>query len=215
MVDAWHDVERTERFYAADAEHELLADAGAHVAAVEARSKLAILRAVAIDVAIEQVERNAANVHEPDLGLEHAIAGVDRDRDWIAVGTLGGFHRQVLDPGIEVLFLLIAIAIKLLLEIALVVEEPNGNKWDGEAARALNVIAREDTEAARIDRHGFVDAELGRKIGDGLGAKDAAFAGAPGVKRVVEIFLEPTMGLVDAGVEHHLGGPLGELVGRH
>ena len=32
---------------------------------------------------------------------------------------------------------------------------------------------------------------------------------------LVEIFLQPAMGLVDAGVEHHLGRPLGDLLGRH
>ena len=215
VIDAGHDVERAERLHAADAEHQLLADAGSHVAAVEPRRQLAVLRAVAVDVAIEQIQRHAADVHQPDLGHQPAVAGFDRNGDLLVVGADRRRHRQVFDSRVEVFFLLEAVAIEMLLEIALVVEQADGHERHGQAAGALDVVAGEHAQAARVDRHRFVQAELGGEIGDRPRAEDAGFAGTPGVARVVQVFLEPAMGLVDARVEHHLGRPLGELLGRH
>ena len=106
VIDAGHDAQRPQRLHAADAEHQLLANAGPHVAAVEPRGQLAVLRAVAVDVAIEQVQRHAADVHQPDLGQQPAVAGFDRDRDRLAVGADRRLHRQVLDARVEILFLL-------------------------------------------------------------------------------------------------------------
>ena len=48
------------------------------IAAVEPAGQLAVLRAVAFDVAIEQVQPHAADVHQPDLGEQRPGAGVDR-----------------------------------------------------------------------------------------------------------------------------------------
>ena len=215
VIDAGIDAEGADRFDAADAEHELLANAGPLVAAVEARGELAVLRAVAVDVAIEQVQVHAADVHQPDLGHQHAVAGFDRDRDRFAVGADGRLHRQILDASVEILFLLIAVPVEVLTEIALIVEQADGHERHRQAARAFDVVAGEHAEAAGVDRHRFVDAELGGEIGDRGGAEDAGFAGAPGVVGIGEIFLEPAMGLVDAGVEDHLGGPIRDLLGRH
>ena len=105
--------------------------------------------------------------------------------------------------------------VEVLAEIALVVEQSDGHQRHAEAAGALDVVAGQDAEAAGVDRHRFVDAELGGEIGDRRGAQDAGFAGAERVAGVGEIFLEPAVGLIDARGEDHLGGPLGDLLGRH
>ena len=110
VIDARHDAQRAQRLDAADAQHQLLANAGAHVAAVQPRRQLAVLRAVAFDVAVEQVQLHAADVHQPDLGHQPAVAGLDRDRDLLAVGADGRLHRQVLDARVLILFLLVAAA---------------------------------------------------------------------------------------------------------
>ena len=198
VVDARHDAERAKRFDAADAEHEFLADAGAHVAAVEARGEVAILQAVAFDIAIEQVQRHAADLHQPDFGHEAAVAGFDGDGDLLAVDADGGLHRQIFDPRVHVFFLLEAAAIELLLEIALVVEQTNRHERHGEAACAFDMVAGKNAEAAGVDRDGFVNAELGGEVGDGSRAEDARFARAPGFAGVVHVVFEPPMGLIDA-----------------
>ena len=77
MHDAGRDAERRERAHAADAEQQFLADAHAAVAAVEARGQLAVLRAVALDVRIEQQQRVAADGELPDPRGDRAGAGLD------------------------------------------------------------------------------------------------------------------------------------------
>ena len=69
---------RRERPDAADAEQQLLADADALVAAVQARRQLAILRLVALDVRVEQQQRVAADRHLPDAGGDRAGPRLDR-----------------------------------------------------------------------------------------------------------------------------------------
>ena len=64
---ARRDAQRFEGPHAADAEQQLLPDAHALVAAVQARGQLAIFRLVALDVRIEQQQRVAADRQLPDV----------------------------------------------------------------------------------------------------------------------------------------------------
>ena len=68
LVEVHHarrDAERRERLHAADAEQQLLPDAHALVTAVQPRRQLAVFRAVAFDVRVEQQERVAAHGDPP------------------------------------------------------------------------------------------------------------------------------------------------------
>ena len=80
VIDARRDAQGLQRPDAADAQHQFLADAGAVVAAVEPAGQLAVFGAVALDVAVEQVQVHAADVHQPHLGQQLAGAGVDASR---------------------------------------------------------------------------------------------------------------------------------------
>jgi hypothetical protein len=137
VIDARHDAQRPQHLDTADAEHKLLADAGPHISAIEAGGEPAVLRAVALHVAIEQVQRDAADVHQPDLGEQAAVAGFDRDGDLLAVAGVGRFNRQVIDPRIEVFLALIAVGVELLLEIPLIVEQADGHQRHAQAAGAF------------------------------------------------------------------------------
>ena len=64
--------QRPQRLDAADAEHQLLANPRAMVAAVQAARQLAILRPAFFDVAVEQIQANAADLHQPDLGEQRS-----------------------------------------------------------------------------------------------------------------------------------------------
>ena len=90
------DAHGPQRAEAADAQQQLLADADAAVAAVEARRQLAVLRRVALDVGIEQQQVAAADLHAPDLGANGAAARLDlapsparRFRRWPAPSAAG------------------------------------------------------------------------------------------------------------------------------
>ena len=164
---------------AADAQHQFLADSGAVVAAVEPAGQLAVFGAVALDVAVEQVELDPADVHQPDLGQQAAGAGVDLDGDRLAVGPQGRLHGQVLDLGVEILLLLVAVRVQVLLEIALVVEQADGHQRHAQPAGTLDMVAGEHAQAAGVDGHRFVDAELEREVGHRLGAEHAGVGLAP------------------------------------
>ncbi len=151
VIDAGQDSQGLQRPDAAHAGHQFLADAGAVVAAVEPRRQLPILGVVARHVAIEQAQPHPADVHQPHLGQQFSRPGVDLDGDRRSVGPPGRLHRQVIDLRVEILLVLPTVDVQLLLEIALVVKQPDGHQRDAQSAGALDVIAREDPQAAGVD----------------------------------------------------------------
>src|SRR6185436_5106720 len=60
VIDTGTNAKSPQGFHPADAENQLLTDAGSLVAAIETRSQLAVLGTVAVDVAVEQIELDAA-----------------------------------------------------------------------------------------------------------------------------------------------------------
>ena len=184
VSDAGRDAERRERAHAADAEQQLLADADALVAAVEPRGQLAIFGLVAFDVRVEQQQRVAADGELPDARERCVPVRV-------SIATVTGSpslqrrpHRQRAVVDVDVVLVLPALAIEPLPEVALVVIEADADQRHAEVRRALDVVAGEDAEAARVDRQRLVEAELGGEVGDRPRPEHAGVARAPGVRRV-------------------------------
>jgi hypothetical protein len=73
---------------------------------------------------------------------------------------------------------LVALAVDGLLEVALAIEEPDRDERQRHVARGLAVVAREDAEAAGIDRQRLVEAELGAEVRDELAFLHRRNAGA-------------------------------------
>ncbi len=213
MIHPRRDAQRRQRLHAADAQHQFLANTGAMVAAVQPAGQLAILGAVPFDVAIEQIQVHAADVHQPDLGEQLAGARVDRHGDLLAVLVAGRPHGHVFNFRVDVLFALVAVDVEVLLEIALVVEQADRHQRNAQPAGAFDVVARENPQTTRIDRHRFVDAELGRKIGHRLAAQHPGIRTAPRL-RVGHVLLQPAIRVVDAAVQHQLRGPHLQPLGR-
>ena len=95
------------------------------------------------------------------------------------------------------------LAIEPLTEIALVVEQADADERDAEIRRALQMIARENPQTARVDRHRFVQPELGREIRDRPRAEHAGVTGAPRVLRV-QVLLQAAIGMIDPPVQREL-----------
>ncbi len=127
MIDAGRDSQCPQGADAAHAGHHLLADTGAVVAAIEAAGQLAVLGAVPLDIAVQQMEVHPPDPHQPHLDEQPPGAGLDLDGDRLAVGSTGDLHREVFDLGIQVFFLLPAVDVEVLLEVALVVEQAAGH----------------------------------------------------------------------------------------
>ena len=158
------DAHGPERAEAADAQQQFLADADARVAAVQARGEFAVFGMIALDVGIEQEQIAASDLHAPDFGADGAAAGFDLNRDRLAVRSDGGFHRQLVDIGLDIFFLLPAGAIEPLAEISLAVEQADADQRNAQIGRALDVIAGQHAQSAGINRNGFVQAELGGEV---------------------------------------------------
>ena len=205
--DAGRVAERPQRPRAADAEQQLLADAGPLVAAVEPRRQLAVLGRVAFDIRVEQEQRAAPHRHGPYARRDRAGAGLDADGDGAAVLRRRRTDRQRRGVDVEVLLLLAHLVVEALPEVALVVVEADADQRDAEVGGRLDVIAGQDAEAARVDRQRLVQPELGGEVGDRPRPQDAGVAFAPGVARP-QIFLEASVGVVDAAVQGQLRGAL-------
>src|SRR4030095_2582608 len=111
------------------------------------------------------VKRDAPDGQRPDLYLHGASANLhthEQRRPLVIERVLERQMRKVL---VQADRLLPAFLVDLLTEVALLVEECDGDKVDVQIARALAMISRENAEAAGIVRHGFMEAELRAEIG--------------------------------------------------
>ena len=200
MEDLGEGVDLLEGADAADAEEDLLLEAVLGVAAVETVGDVPADLGVLLDRRVEQVERDAADLGPPESGQERRAGQVDLDgvaldrREGHGVGVEG-----------DVALLLPAVAVELLAEVAVGVEEADADQGDAEGAGRLEVVAGEHAEAARVLGEGLGDAELGREVGDRPQRGVAS--------------LEPTVGLevalqvvVDFAEEGHEGAVVGELL---
>ncbi len=100
-----------------------------------------------------------------------------------------------------------AVAVEPLPEVALVVVETDADQRNAEVGRALDVVAGEDAEAARVNRNRLVQAELGGEVGDRPGPEHAGVTDAPGVLGL-QVLLQATIGVVDAALKRQLRHPL-------
>src|SRR5579871_4145157 len=148
-----HGLERAE---AADAQQQFLADTYTSIAAVQTRSELSILGRVTGNIGIEQQQNAPADLYAPDFREHESAARFNLNGHRLPVHADGGFHRQLADIVLQVRFLLPTAHIQALAEIALAVEEPDADQRDVEVGGALDVIARQDAQAAGIDRKRFV-----------------------------------------------------------
>ena len=198
---------------AADAQEQFLADPDARVAAVEPRRQRAVARGVLRHVGIQQQQGRPPHLDPPDPRPEHAQVRVDRHHQRLAVRPEHLLDRQQVGVGVEVVFLLPAVGVERLAEVALVVEQADADQGDAQVAGALQVVAGQDPEAPRVDRQALVQPELGREVRDRPRPEARGVDGAPGVV-ALEVLGQPPEGIVDPRVERHLGRTPLELLGR-
>ncbi len=205
--------QRVEQPDAADAEQQLLADPHAGVAAVEPRGQRAVRLAVLGDVRVEQVERRPADRDLPGLRVERAGVRVDREPEPLAAGARHRLDRQHGDVGDRVGLLLPPLAVERLLEVPLGVEDADADERHAQVAGALQVVARQDAEAAGVDGQALVQAELHREVRDRARPQGRGVQGGPAVV-VFQILREPAEPVVDPRVQGRLLGDGLELLGR-
>ncbi len=104
---------------AADAQEQLLPNTRARVSAVQARAQFQVLRCIARHLGVEQQQVTPSDLDSPDLGAYGAAAGFNFDHHRFPVVADGKFHGKLVDVGVEVLFLLPAVLVQALQEVAL------------------------------------------------------------------------------------------------
>ena len=166
VEDGGLEAHRLQGAHAADAEHDLLADAGIDIAAVERIGDIAILRQnIFGDVGIEQIERDAAHVEPPDLNVDLAGGQPDGDLKVLPGGVLNGHERQRVEVVDGIALLLPSIGIEVLAEVTLLVEQTQADQRIVLIAGRFQMVAREHAQAAGIDRQAFGESVFGGKVG--------------------------------------------------
>ncbi len=155
-----------QRAHAANAEDDLLLDTGVTVAAVEPVRDVAIFRAVRFEVRIEKVKDDPPDTRPPYPDRDIARSHLDGDAYLAAVFAQRRRYRQVAEIRIGVSGMLVALAVYLLLEIALAVEQPHRDERNVQIARRLAMVPGQDAEPSGVNWQAFMKAELGTEVGD-------------------------------------------------
>ena len=93
-------------------------------------------------------------------------------------GPMAGASGSCSTFDVDVVLLLPAVGVQALVEVALVVEQPDADQRHAQVRGALEVVAGQDAQAARVDGHATRQAELGRKkVRHGSGTQDAGHGG--------------------------------------
>src|SRR5262249_45934553 len=108
----------------------------------------------------------------PDAGPRFASWKRDADGNGLAVGTVFRFERQIVEIVFRIAFLLPAVLVEVLAEVAKPVHEANAHEGEAQVACRLQMVAGQDAEAARVDRDTVVNAEFSGEI------RNAAIASA-------------------------------------
>ena len=95
---------------------------------------------------------------------------LDLDLQGLPIGRGEQVERHAVWVEGRIPLLLPAVGVQVLTEVALPVEQSDGDQRDAEVAGGLQMVAGQNAEAARIDRDRFADAELGREVSDRVAA---------------------------------------------
>ena len=150
----------------ADPEHDLLPEAALAVPRVETARDHPVLGRVLGVVRVEEVERDATDVDPPDVDGDRRVDERHPDDERRPVGPRDTRDRRCLAVQPLDGVLLPAVGEEVLVQVPVRVHEPDRDERDVEVGALLEVVAREKSEAAGVERQGVVEAVLGREVGD-------------------------------------------------
>ncbi len=198
----------------ADAEHEFLVQSHLAAADVQDVGDRTILDRVLRQVRVEQQDRHAAHLDEPDGDRQVAPGQLHRHGQRQAVRVLDAADRQSAQVVVRVVVLLVPVGVDRLAEVAVAIEQAHAERRQGHVAERLHVVAGEDPEAARVDAERLVEAVLRAEVGDRPGQLVRVLALEPVVGAVRHVVVERGEDVVVLGQElrvveqsRPLGGP--------
>ena len=142
------------------------------------------------NVRVEQEQRHAADLGQPDRTPHGSAGHIDTDREWPTVARGDALEWQALRVVVGVGVLLVAVGVDGLSEVAVAVEEAHADERDGHVRRRLEVVAGEHAQAARVDAERLVQAVFGTEIGDRAVERTSVLALEPMAGAVVHVAIE-------------------------
>ncbi len=124
------------------------------------------MRRVLRHVGVQQVQAHLAHVHLPDPGMQGLPLAVHADHAGVAVHVPGRAHGHLLELVARVALLLPGVGGHVLAEVAFAVQEPHADERDVQVAGGLQMVARQDAQAAGIDGQAHGDAVFQAEVGD-------------------------------------------------
>jgi hypothetical protein len=149
---------------AANAEYDFLFYSHDPVATIELMGYIAIIERIFRQVGIQQIEHHMADFCFPHLYHYGAMRQFYFDANFRAIGTQYRCERQILKIRISIGNLLVAEVINRLKEISLPVQQSDPDQWQAQIACRLAVIARKNSQPARIDWKAFMKTELETEV---------------------------------------------------
>ncbi len=155
------DPERLEDSRAADPEQPVLREPYGPVPLVQPRGGPPLHCVVRGQLGVEQVERDSADIDPPDLESKRGPGQRHLEQECAAFRRRHTCHRQAVRIAVDPVLLLAPGDVEALAEVSAAVQETDSDHVERLVARFLQDVACEDAEAARVDRHRLVEAELG------------------------------------------------------
>src|SRR5439155_7154194 len=172
MKNRRRNLQVVQQAHAANSQSHFLHETRFAIAAVKMTGNQSIDLFIVADVGVQQVERNPADVCLPDARLHGSTAHIDFNKQRNAFASPHQFQREFADVAFAISFLLPALRIDALLEIAIAIKQTDSNQRQIQIARRLQMVARQNAQAAGIKWQRAMDAELRTKIGDWIDTVD-------------------------------------------
>ena len=188
------------------AEENLLADPHFLVAAVELAGDLAILGRVLRHVGVQQVQGDPAHADVPDLGLDVPPGELHLHHGRRVVAEHLG-DGEIVEVVPREQLELPSVGVEALAEVALLVQQSHPHQRDAQLGGALEVVARQHAQAARVDRQRLGQAELGAEIRDPRAVGGAVVVRPP--RAAGEVVLQLVVGAAELG--HEPGVPTARI----
>jgi len=176
---AGHPTELPDRTNAADAQQHLLREPVVSAAAVKLVGDQPFALVVDLQVGVHQHQRDASHAGDPQLRMDEQALDVDLDHHRRAIGVGQQGDRQFVRVQQRVTLLLPAGGVERLNEVAVVVEQADTDQRHTQVGGRLEMIAGQDSQAARILRQDLGDTELRGEIADSL--RSLRVVGRPGL----------------------------------
>src|SRR5262245_22427004 len=149
-----------------DAENHLLSDTSGLVAAVKTIGNVPVGGCVVLTIGVEQIDGDATDQSLPEPGYDIAPGDTDSHLQPASVRLAHRLDGQIAWIVFAILGVLNAVVIDSLGEVALPIEQADGEEIEPLIAGSLAMIARENAQAPRIDWKALVKAVLRTEVRD-------------------------------------------------